>query len=232
VVTVVAFDVNETLLDLGALDEPFRQAFGDPALRPQWFAQMLQLSFVGGLTGQYVDFTSAQHAALRMLAERTGTSLSEAQAAAIVGDRARSMRTSRQALSGTSPPVTDLAGRRHCAARNARLSEPASGPSFATMPLPVTPTGSADAGIYDQVMPGKVDFDLPRHRFLSSGIPPASWSGQASLPGRVLDLNLDTAIDPPFSFAVSSLGSSGLVLAPRARWEVESGLETVRASGG
>jgi 2-haloacid dehalogenase len=84
-VTVIAFDVNETLLDLSALDEPFRRAFGDPALRPQWFAQMLQLSFVGGLTGQYVDFTSAQHAALRMLAERTGTSLSEAQAAALVG---------------------------------------------------------------------------------------------------------------------------------------------------
>jgi 2-haloacid dehalogenase len=84
VVTVIAFDVNETLLDLSALDEPFRQAFGDPALRPQWFAQMLQLSFIGGLTGQYVDFTSAQHAALRMLAERTGTALSVAQAAVIV----------------------------------------------------------------------------------------------------------------------------------------------------
>jgi 2-haloacid dehalogenase len=84
VVTVIAFDVNETLLDLSALDEPFRQAFGDPALRREWFAQMLQLSFVGGLTGQYVDFTSAQHAALRMLAERTGTALTGTQAAAIL----------------------------------------------------------------------------------------------------------------------------------------------------
>ncbi|MFI5895027.1 haloacid dehalogenase type II [Actinoplanes sp. NPDC051513] len=83
-VTVIAFDVNETLLDLRALDEPFREVFGDPALRPQWFAQMLQLSFVGGLTGEYVDFTTAQHAALRMLADRTGTPLSDAQAATIV----------------------------------------------------------------------------------------------------------------------------------------------------
>ena len=81
---VIAFDVNETLLDLSALDEPFREVFGDAALRPQWFAQMLQLSFVGGLTGEYVDFTSAQHAALRMMAERTGTALSETQATAIV----------------------------------------------------------------------------------------------------------------------------------------------------
>jgi len=83
-VTVIAFDVNETLLDLSALDEQFREVFGDPAMRPLWFAQMLQLSFVGGLTGQYVDFTTAQHAALRMLAERTGTPLDDAQAATIV----------------------------------------------------------------------------------------------------------------------------------------------------
>jgi 2-haloacid dehalogenase len=83
-VTVIAFDVNETLLDLTALDEPFRKVFGDPGLRPQWFAQMLQLSFVGGLTGEYVDFSTAQRAALRMLAERTGTSLSDAQATEIV----------------------------------------------------------------------------------------------------------------------------------------------------
>ena len=67
---VVAFDVNETLLDLGALDPLFERAFGDAAVRGQWFSQMLQLAFVGGLTGRYVDFTTAQRAALAMLAER------------------------------------------------------------------------------------------------------------------------------------------------------------------
>ncbi|MET0493460.1 MAG: haloacid dehalogenase type II [Actinoplanes sp.] len=82
--TIIAFDVNETLLDLRALDPLFADVFGDPALRPQWFAQMLQLSFVGGLTGEYVDFTAAQHAALRMLAARTSTPLSDGQAATIV----------------------------------------------------------------------------------------------------------------------------------------------------
>ena len=61
-VSVVAFDVNETLLDLGALDAPFQELLGSAALRPQWFALMLQLSFTGGLTGQYVDFTAAQRA--------------------------------------------------------------------------------------------------------------------------------------------------------------------------
>jgi 2-haloacid dehalogenase len=69
---VVAFDVNETLLDLGALDPLFERAFGDAAVRGQWFSQMLQLAFVGGLTGRYVDFTTAQRAALAMLAERHG----------------------------------------------------------------------------------------------------------------------------------------------------------------
>jgi len=64
VASVIAFDVNETLLDLGALDEPFQALLGRAALRPQWFALMLQLSFVGGITGRYTDFTAAQRAAL------------------------------------------------------------------------------------------------------------------------------------------------------------------------
>ena len=44
---ILAFDVNETLLDLSALDPLFERAFGDAAMRPQWFAQMLQVAFVG-----------------------------------------------------------------------------------------------------------------------------------------------------------------------------------------
>jgi 2-haloacid dehalogenase len=74
---VIAFDVNETLLDLRALDEPFEQLLGSSDLRGQWFAQMLQVAFVGGLTGEYVDFTTAQRAALQMVAARAGRSLSD-----------------------------------------------------------------------------------------------------------------------------------------------------------
>ena len=72
--SVIAFDVNETLLDLRALDQPFKVLLGSAALRPQWFTLMLQLAFTGGLTGQYVDFTTAQRAALAMVAERGGVS--------------------------------------------------------------------------------------------------------------------------------------------------------------
>jgi 2-haloacid dehalogenase len=82
---VIAFDVNETLLDLSALDEPFETLLGSRALRPQWFALMLQLSFVGGLTGRYVDFSAAQRAALAMLAEREQVRLSPGDIDGLVG---------------------------------------------------------------------------------------------------------------------------------------------------
>ena len=81
---VLAFDVNETLLDLRALDAPFQTVFGDAVLRPVWFQTMLQLSFVGGLTGAYVDFTSAQYAAIQMVAARIGRTLTTQEADSIV----------------------------------------------------------------------------------------------------------------------------------------------------
>ncbi|MEU8380127.1 haloacid dehalogenase type II [Streptosporangium sp. NPDC048865] len=89
-VKVVAFDVNETLLDLRALDAAFEEALGSAGLRAQWFAQALQLIFVGGLTGEYVSFDAAQHAALSMLAERHGRDLTAEDMTGIV-DRMRSL---------------------------------------------------------------------------------------------------------------------------------------------
>lgn len=61
--SVIAFDVNETLLDLAPLDH----LLGGTEARARWFSLMLQLSFVGGLTGRYVDFPTAQRAALEMV---------------------------------------------------------------------------------------------------------------------------------------------------------------------
>ena len=82
--TVIAFDMNETVLDLRALDPEFVRLFGDAGARAQWFAQMLQLAFVGGLVGRYVDFATAQRAALHMLAERSGIDVSDADGDAVV----------------------------------------------------------------------------------------------------------------------------------------------------
>jgi 2-haloacid dehalogenase len=81
---IIAFDVNETLLDLRPLDALFEEAFGTAALRQQWFARMLQVAFVGGLTERYVDFTTAQHAALAMTARLQGVELAEDDAQRIV----------------------------------------------------------------------------------------------------------------------------------------------------
>ena len=86
---IIAFDVNETLLDLRALDPIFQRVFGDAAFRPSWFSQMLQVAFVCTITGRYVDFTTAQYAALRMLAARRGIDLGDADADGIVGTMSR-----------------------------------------------------------------------------------------------------------------------------------------------
>ncbi|GAC1698906.1 MAG: haloacid dehalogenase type II [Candidatus Limnocylindrales bacterium] len=80
---VVALDVNETLLDLRALDPHFVRVFGDAAVRGLWFAQMLQLAFIGAITGEYIDFTTAQRRALQIIATRRGATVADADAAAI-----------------------------------------------------------------------------------------------------------------------------------------------------
>ena len=87
---MIAFDVNETLLDLRALDGVFEELMGDASLRAQWFAQMLQVAFVGAITDRYVDFTSAQRAALDMMAQRHGIAL-PADAAARVSATMRTL---------------------------------------------------------------------------------------------------------------------------------------------
>src|SRR5438093_1283871 len=52
---VLVFDVNETLLDLGALDPQFARVFGDPAVRREWFATMLQSALLLTVTGQVAE---------------------------------------------------------------------------------------------------------------------------------------------------------------------------------
>lgn len=61
----VAFDVNETLLDLSALDPLFDRNFGTPAVRKEWFSRILQLASVTTITGRYSDFSAIGEAALK-----------------------------------------------------------------------------------------------------------------------------------------------------------------------
>jgi 2-haloacid dehalogenase len=53
---VRVFDVNETLLDLGALGPQYERAFGDAATRHAWFGQLLALWLTELVTGEYTPF--------------------------------------------------------------------------------------------------------------------------------------------------------------------------------
>lgn len=74
---VIVFDVNETLLDLSALDPHFERGFGDPSVRKEWFNQLLQSALVATVTDAYADFGAIGAAALEMTAARHGVTLSE-----------------------------------------------------------------------------------------------------------------------------------------------------------
>ncbi len=81
---VIVFDVNETLLDLAALDPAFERAFGETEARQEWFARMISTAFVSVITNHYVDFGSIGQAALEMTAESRKVVLSEPDAREIL----------------------------------------------------------------------------------------------------------------------------------------------------
>lgn len=74
---VCVFDVNETLLDLSAMDPGFQDVFGDASVRQAWFQQMLQSAMVSIITDSYRDFGTIGQAALKMVGARRGVELSE-----------------------------------------------------------------------------------------------------------------------------------------------------------
>jgi 2-haloacid dehalogenase len=79
------FDVNETLLDMGALDPHFERVFGDASARQAWFDQFLQLWLTEMVTGVYQEFATIGGAALKMLAEARGVEVSDDEVGEILG---------------------------------------------------------------------------------------------------------------------------------------------------
>lgn len=69
---ICVFDVNETLLDLRALDPEFERIFGDTAVRKEWFAQFIQSALVSIITDAYQPFGVIGSAAFDMIAARRG----------------------------------------------------------------------------------------------------------------------------------------------------------------
>jgi 2-haloacid dehalogenase len=80
---VQVFDVNETLLDLAAMDPHFQRIFGDAGVRLAWFDQMIQSALVATVTGAYSQFGAHAMAALEMTAERAGAGLGDGDREAI-----------------------------------------------------------------------------------------------------------------------------------------------------
>lgn len=74
---VCVFDVNETLLDLGALDPDFERIFGGASVRQTWFEQFLDLWLTELVTGGDTEFGKIGGGALEMVAEREGVDLSD-----------------------------------------------------------------------------------------------------------------------------------------------------------
>ena len=71
---VIVFDVNETLLDLAALDDVFGEIFGASGgeLRKKWFKQVLELFLTATVIDNYRSFDRLTDDALRMIASQQG----------------------------------------------------------------------------------------------------------------------------------------------------------------
>ncbi len=74
------FDVNETLLDLSALDPFFSAYRGDAALRKGWFRQLKEWWLVGLGAGTHRDFATLARASLEALDPDIQTTTSEVDA--------------------------------------------------------------------------------------------------------------------------------------------------------
>ena len=69
---ILVFDVNETLLDVSALEPQFARVFGNGSVCHEWFSTVLLYSEVATLAGPYADFSAIGGAALDMTAASRG----------------------------------------------------------------------------------------------------------------------------------------------------------------
>ncbi|MGO4890963.1 haloacid dehalogenase type II [Flavobacterium sp. W21_SRS_FM6] len=78
---VIVFDVNETLLDLETMRRSIGDALGGKdGLTTLWFSTMLHHSLVTTVSGDYQDFGKIGVAALMMVAQNEGISITQEQA--------------------------------------------------------------------------------------------------------------------------------------------------------
>ena len=75
---LIVFDVNETLLDLETMAPIFERIFDDKAAMRLWFANLILYSTALTVAGQYVPFTEIGTAVMKMLADKRGIKIKDA----------------------------------------------------------------------------------------------------------------------------------------------------------
>jgi 2-haloacid dehalogenase len=78
---LIVFDVNETLLDLDTMVPIFERVFGEKLAMRLWFDNLIIYSQALTLAGQYIAFTDIGAAALKMLADTRGITVTDADKA-------------------------------------------------------------------------------------------------------------------------------------------------------
>lgn len=81
---VILFDVNETLLEVHALNPLFERLFGSASAREAWFKQLEASWLVTIATGRYKDFSKLAEASLQMIADMEGVELASADRAELL----------------------------------------------------------------------------------------------------------------------------------------------------
>lgn len=82
---ILVFDVNETLLDLRALEPHFVNVFGNAGALQKWFDQVIQYAMGLALADSYRPFGEVAAAAFQMVAASEGVTISAGEAREIVG---------------------------------------------------------------------------------------------------------------------------------------------------
>ncbi len=81
---IIVFDVNETLLDVGALAPHFERLFGNAGVTQEWFSNVVLYSQVTTIAGPYAEFGMIARAALDMTAAAHGVSLASTDRDAVL----------------------------------------------------------------------------------------------------------------------------------------------------
>jgi len=74
---LIVFDVNETLLDLQAMEATFERIFGAKEAMRLWFANLVMYSVALTMVDSYAPFTDIGSAVLKMLADTRGIRVSD-----------------------------------------------------------------------------------------------------------------------------------------------------------